>query len=211
MQLERMENSIAHDSLDGRKETEHIQGSLERAMYSFNDRYSKFESGSIAINIVPSTANEWGTAIALDMNLSDFPLDQVVSILNEFTMIKKQYSKLSHRNNKKDAEHLDKHAMHIIRLLLTGIELMETGTMRTYRLNDRELLLRIRQGYFRNADGTYNSAYYDLKADLDKKFEYGKKHTILPAQPNFSWVKDFTYYGNTRIIMGELDTMKVAL
>lgn len=207
MQLEKMENAIAHDSLEGRKITEHIQGSLERAMYSFNERYSSFEHGSIVIRIVPSNDPDEETEIVLDLNMHGYPLRQVESMLNEFTRIRRLYKKLSHRNNKKDAEHLNKHAMHIIRLLLTGIEVMATGKMRTYRADDKELLLSIRRGFFRNADGTYNSAYYDLKAELDRKFEQGKKDTVLSDYPNFQWVNEFKFIVNKKIIIGDLDTL----
>lgn len=209
MQLERMENAIAHDSLDGRKQTEHIQGSLERAMYSFNDRYHNFEQGSIAIRIEDTDATEWGTHLVLDIAMNGFPMAQVSSMLNEFNNIQRQYSKLNHRNNKKDLEHLDKHAMHIIRLLLTGDELLTTGKMVTFREKDRELLLSIRQGAFRNTDGTYNTAYYDLKAELDKQFAYSKLHTVLPDRPDMDWVRQFTFDVNKRIIAGRLDTLKI--
>ncbi len=41
--------------------------------------------------------------------------------------------KLNHRNHKKDEEHLNKHAMHLIRLYLTCIDLLENGVFSTYR------------------------------------------------------------------------------
>ena len=37
------------------------------------------------------------------------------------------YDKAGHRNHKKDDDHLNKHAMHLVRLLMTGIEILEKG------------------------------------------------------------------------------------
>lgn len=209
MQLARMENAISHSSLEGRKVTEHIQGSMERAMYSFEERYSGFEHGNIKINIVPSKKDPEETELALDINLNNFPLEQVVSMLSEFNNINRAYTKLNHRNRKSTPEKLDKHAMHIIRLLMTGIELMTTGKMTTYRAKEQQTLLSVRQGKFRNPDGTYNTAFYDLKADLDKEFEYAKANTVLPDQPDREWINAFVYKTNYQTVNGCVDTLQL--
>jgi len=209
MQLERMERAIAHNSLEGRKVTEHLKGSFERALYSFNDRYSSYEKGSISARIVDCDDPDKETDLVLDMCLKGIPIDQVSGMLKEITNIKRLDGQLRHRNRKKDVESLDKHAMHIIRLLVTGIELMTTGKMRTYRAEEQEMLLSIRQGAFRNADGTYNSSFFDLKNELDTKFELAKKDTVLPDYPNREWVREFMFEVNKKIIEGNIDTLRV--
>ena len=55
----------------------------------------------------------------------------------------KAYGKLNHRNNKKDAPHLNKHAVHLIRLYLMAIDIFEKEEIITYRSDDLDLLLSI--------------------------------------------------------------------
>ena len=209
MQLDRMENIIYNNSIDGRREAEHIRNALERAMYNFNERYSKFASGSVAIRIVPSEDDPEETNVVLDMHLEDFPIEQVAGMLSEFKNIKDTHKNLSHRNRKSTPEKLDKHAMHIIRLFVTGTELLETGKMVTFRGKEQDMLLSVRKGYFRNPDGTYNSAFYDLKEELEKKFEYAKAHTVLPDKPDYAWINEFVYKVNYHIVQGNVDTMEL--
>lgn len=60
---------------------------------------------------------------------------------------------------------LNKHAMHIVRLLRTGKELIETGTLNVFR-HDRDELLDIRHGKW-----TYDYLYADataMVAEIDK-------------------------------------------
>ena len=191
-----MESAIHGESLDSLKELTHLQNSIERAMVNFESTYSKYTDGDVSIYI------DEDDDLKLNLNFKAMPITQLTGLLSEFENIRKQYKKVNHRNKKKDIEHLDKHAMHIIRLLLTGTELLETGKMCTYRENDIDLLMAIRNGHFRNYDGTYNSAYYDLKVDLDKKFEYAKEHTVLSAKPNYEWIEEFVVKTNYQIIQG---------
>ena len=55
-------------------------------------------------------------------------------------------------NRKKDENHLHKHAMHLIRLYLTGIDILEGRGVVTYREKDLPLLKKIprhkRRGFF---------------------------------------------------------------
>ncbi len=60
------------------------------------------------------------------------------NINSDMNNIVKDYSKLNHRNSKKDELHLNKHAMHLIRLLVTGTEILEGKGVNTYREKERE-------------------------------------------------------------------------
>ncbi len=209
MQLDRMENIIYNNSMDGRREAEHIKNALERAMYNFSERYSKFASGSVAVRIVPSEDDPEETNVVLDIHLEDFPIEQVAGMLSEFKNIKDTHKKLRHRNRKSTPEKLDKHAMHIIRLLENGTELLETGKMVTYRDKVQDLLLSIRKGEFRNPDGTYNKEFYDLKAEFERRFEKAKANTVLPDRPDMAWINDFVCRVNKQIVQGTLETMEI--
>lgn len=121
--------------------------------------------------------------------------------MNELTNIAKDAGKLTHRNKKKDSEHLNKHAMHLIRLYLMGIDLLESGTINTYRENDRDFLLRIRKGMFQNDDGTYSDDFFALVKDYEEKFAYAKKHSALPKRVDMKRVEEFVMSVNERVVL----------
>ena len=66
----------------------------------------------------------------------------------------KDYDKIGKRNKKKDDNHLNKHAMHLIRLFMMAVDILEKGEIRTNRKSDLNLLLRIRAGGFQKEDWT---------------------------------------------------------
>ncbi len=89
--------------------------------------------------------------IFADIHLERYPVREFNGILNELTNVVRCYDKLSHRNGKKDEAHLDKQAMHQIRLHLMCLDVLE-----------RELLMSIRHGAYRKKGGTYQSEFFDL-------------------------------------------------
>jgi len=90
----------------------------------------------------------------------------------------KDYSQLNHRNKKKDALKLNKHAMHLIRLLITGSEILQGKGINTYRAAERDYLLEIRSGKF-----TYEEIF--AKVDkLEAEFRYSAQNTSLPDEPD---------------------------
>ena len=203
-QLARLENAIARDSLPQARKEEHIKNSLNNAMASFADRYTEFEQGSIVLYTDDSTKEDMDKEIFVDIDLKHYPVRELNSILNEFTNITRQYGKLNHRNKKKDDEHLNKHAMHLIRLYYMVFDLLEKGDIVTYREDERPLLLEIRKGKFMLEDGSYDSAFYEFREELDKRFQYAQKHSVLPDKVNMKEIEDFVMSVNEKIVKGEL-------
>lgn len=111
-QLNRLNNALARDRLSQTDKENHILNSLKSAMLSFEERYTKFEPGSIVLNIGKSKKANLDSEIFVDINLENYPLRDFAGILNEMQNILKTYGKLNHRNKKKSEEGLDKHAMH---------------------------------------------------------------------------------------------------
>ena len=203
-QLARLENAIARDSLPQARKEEHSEISLNNAMASFVDKYTEFEQGSIILYIDDSIKENMDKEVFADINLRHYPVRDLSGILSEFTNITKQYGKLNHRNKKKDDEHLNKHAMHLIRLYYMVFDLLEKGDIVTYREAERPFLLEIRKGKFMCEDGTYDKSFYDFRDELDKRFQYAQKHTVLPDKVNMKEVEDFIMDVNERIVRKEL-------
>ena len=148
---------MARDALMQSEKEKHILNSVKSAMMSFNDRYESFCEGAIEIYIDKSGKEDLDSEIFIDVNLKKYPLRDYRSLLAEMNEVVKTYGKLNHRNNKKDELHLNKHAMHLMRLYLMAIDLFEKEEIITYREDDLDLLLSIRNGKYMNADGDRKS------------------------------------------------------
>lgn len=204
-QLNRLENAIARDRLTQSKKEEHIRLSMENAMMGFHERYSHFKEGSIVLFTDKSDREGFDSEVYLNTTLNRFPVREFSSIINELTNITRQYGKLNHRNNKKDEEHLDKHAMHLLRLYYMAFDIMEKQEINTYRKNERDFLLEVRQGKFRLEDGTYSEEFFELRKQLDARFQYDVEHTELPEEPDMEKVNELVMWANEKIVKGEFD------
>lgn len=199
-QLNRLENAIARDRLTQSQKEEHIRLSMENAMLSFEDRYSHFDKGSMTLYTDVSDREGFDTEVFLDIDVKRFPVREFSSIINELTNISRQYGKLNHRNSKKDFEHLDKHAMHLLRLYYMAFDLLETGEINTYREKERDFLLDVRQGKFRKEDGTYTDEFFELRRKMDERFKRDIVESELPDEPDMKKVNELVMWANSRIV-----------
>ena len=142
-QLRRLENAIARDKLPQARREEHTLNSMKNAAKHFEEVYAKFDNGSIVLYTDESIREDLDREVFADVHLTKYPARDFNSIMNELTNIIGTYEKLNHRNHKKDDNHLNKHAMHLIRLYLMCLDLLENGDIVTYRKKDHDLLMSI--------------------------------------------------------------------
>lgn len=203
-QLRRLQNALARDSYPQSEKEQHIFNSVKNAMYDFRKRYEKFENGAIRIYTDKSQNPELDTEIFMDTNLIHYPLRDYKNIWNEMNNIVKEYDKIGKRNKKKDDNHLNKHAMHLVRLFMMAIDILEKGEINTYRKAEHELLLSIRAGEYQKADGTFREDFYDIVADYEKRLDYAADNTVLPDEPDMEKVQAFVMAVNERVVRDEI-------
>jgi predicted nucleotidyltransferase len=202
-QLNRLENALARDRLAQAQKEEHIRRSMENSVKSFEDRYTEFEEGSIVLYTDVSKREDMDREIFADIRLEHFPARQFNSMMNDLHNVIGTYEKLNHRNHKKDDAHLNKHACHLIRLYLMCIDILEKEEIITYREADHDLLMDIRNGKFMNEDGTYQPEFFEMVNNLQKRLEYAKENTSLPAHPNMKQVEEFVMTVNLKALRGD--------
>lgn len=190
-QLRRLQNALARDRLYQAQTKEHIKSALERSIKSFGDRYTSFENGGIELLTAESPRDDLDTEVFCNIHIDKYPAREFQTLLNTLSAVVGNYEKLNHRNHKKDDAHLNKHAMHLIRLYLMCLDILENEEIRTYREDDKGLLLSIRNGAFQNEDGTYRHEFFDIVSDFEKKLKYAKENTSLPAKPNIKRIEEF--------------------
>jgi predicted nucleotidyltransferase len=199
-QLNRLENALARDRLSQEKKEEHIRRSMQNSVASFESRYTNFEAGSIKLYTDVSSREDWDREIFADIRLEHFPARQFNGMLNDLHNVLGTYEKINHRNHKKDDAHLNKHAMHLVRLYLMCIDILEKEEIITYREADHDLLMNIRNGAYQNEDSTYKPEFFEIVADLKKHLDYAKENTSLPAYPNMKEVEEFVMDVNRRAL-----------
>lgn len=183
-QLRRLQNALARDSYPQSEKEKHILNSIINQMHSLEENYTKLGNGHLNLYLDDSNKEDFDREIFMDIELKHCPLRDFKSIHSEMNNVVKDYSKLNHRNSKKDKLHLNKHAMHLIRLLLMGKEILEGKGVNTYRSNDLELLMNIRNGKF-----TYDEIF-EMVNRYEKEFKYASDNTNLPEKPNYSMVEE---------------------
>ena len=87
-----------------------------------------------------------------------------------------------------------KHAMHLVRLLYSGIVALETDEIQVDVSERREELLHIRNG---------NLTFDEIKGKalaLDRVFQQTFEKTNLPEQPNYAQVNEFVVWARRRMV-----------
>ena len=203
-QLRRLQNALARDTFPQSEKEQHIFNSVKNAMYSFNSSYKNFENGSLEIFIDKSVNPELETEIFVNANLNHYPLRDYASMWNTMSNVVKDYDKIGKRNKKKDDLHLNKHAMHLIRLFMMAIDILEKGEINTYREKEHDLLMDIRFGKYQTDEGTFSDSFYDMMREYERRLHYAAEHTDLPAKPDFKRVQELVMTINERVIRDEI-------
>lgn len=202
-QLRRLQNALARDSMAQQEREQHIYNSVKNALEDFQRKNQMFDKGNINIYIDKSQNPELETEIFIDAEYKHLPLRDYENMLGVMNSVIRDYDKIGKRNKKKDDNHLNKHAMHLVRLFMMAIDILEKGEIRTHRTDDLELLKSIRRGDFQKADGTYQKEFYDLLSDYEKRLEVATAKTTLPDNPDMERVEKFVEYVNRRAIEGD--------
>ena len=201
-QLRRLENKS--NRLVGQSQNEeHIYKTIEHASYDFKSRYFEMPEDAIKLYIDKSVQEGYDTEIFMDVNLSHYPLRDYKGMWSEMQSIVKAYGKIGKRNEKA-IEHnkLGKHMMHLIRLYMMCLDILENEKIVTYREKEHDLLMDIRNGRYLDNNRQPVAEFYEMVDEYEKKLEYAKQQTNLPDNPNYKLINEFVMDINERIVRG---------
>ncbi|MCL1853065.1 MAG: nucleotidyltransferase domain-containing protein [Peptococcaceae bacterium] len=179
-QLRRLQNALCHDQLGVAQQEFHLRDTLMGCMEHFNRMYTGFDKNAIRLYLREEgeVHNLPDQRILMDINLEGYPLRDFVGIYSEMRETVRNYEKLNHRNRKKDEVHLCKHAMHLVRLLMTGTDILRGRGIITKRQAEHELLMDIRNGFYGWPE------FFDLAERFRADFEEAARNTKLPDEPD---------------------------
>lgn len=204
-QLRRLDNKAAR--LVGQAQREqHILNSINNASYDFKNKFFPLAEGdSISLYLDTSEQENFEKEIFMDVHLTHYPLRDYKAMWSEMNNIVKEYAKVGTRNSKA-IEHgkLAKHMMHLIRLYLMCLDILERGEIITYREKDHDFLMEIRDGKYLDDNRQPIPEFFEMVDEFEKKLEYAKENTDLPDKPDFAAIKEFSISVNERIVKGEV-------
>lgn len=203
-QLRRLQNAIARDTLPQSDREKHILKSVMNAMDDFNRRYSGKNAGNIRLYIDRAENPDLDTEIFVDADYKHFPLRDYTDLWGTMRTVVRDYDRIGKRNKKKDDNHLNKHAMHLIRLFMMAIDILEKGEIITHRAKELPVLLAIRRGEYMLSDGAFSPEFYELLEEYERRLDEAAGKTALPDNPDMNAVEKFVERINRYAVTGEL-------
>lgn len=203
-QLRRLDNKAVR-LVNQEQREKHILNSIMNAYYTFPEKYFQFDKDSIKLYIDKSQQEEYDTEIFMDINLEHYPLRDYKAMWSEMNNIVKDYAKIGKRN-KRAIEHgrLGKHMMHLIRLYMMCLDILEKEQIITYREAEHDLLMDIRNGKYLDNNDQPIPEFYEMVNNYEKRLDYAKLNTSLPDSPDYKKINEFVVSVNERIVKGEI-------
>lgn len=190
-QLRRLENKAARLVSQSQQEA-NILKSIEHASVDYKAKYFDYPEDSIKLYIADSFRPEYVSEIFMDINLSHYPLRDFKDMWSEMNAIVKSYSKIGKRNEIAIAhDKLGKHMMHLVRLYYMCFDILEKGEINTYRTDEHNLLMSIRNGEYLDKNRQPIAEFYDMIDGFEHRLDYAKENTDLPERVNIDKINDF--------------------
>ena len=124
---------------------------------------------------------------------------------SEMSNIVKEYGKFGRRNtNAIEHGKLAKHMMHLVRLYLMCLDILNEGEIITYREKDHDFLMDIRAGKYLDDNRQPTAEFFDIVDELEVKLDKAKETTNLPDNPDYDKINKFVMSVNERIVKGEI-------
>lgn len=203
-QLRRLDNKSAR--LVGQEQREnHILNSIMNAKATFPDKYFSMEDDAIKLYVDKAIQEGYDTEIFMDIHLTHYPLRDYKSMWSEMHNIVKDYSKIGKRNqNAIEHGKLGKHMMHLIRLYMMCLDILENEEICTFRKKEHDLLMDIRNGKYLDKNRQPIPEFFEMVDEYDKKMNYARQNTSLPDNPNYKAINEFVASVNERVVRGEI-------
>ena len=173
--------------------------SIQKLMDGFAFRYKDVLSDDFSAEL-----NE-NNEIICNMTFHGMELSRIIGMNNELINVDKDYRK-STRNDKAEAHgKIAKHMMHLLRLYMMGIDILNVGEINTYRYDEHDLLMAIRNGEFLEEDGCTPTKEFNILLDYySAEFEIAAKNTLLPDEPDWGGINRLLMEINRNVLLGEV-------
>ncbi len=203
-QLRRLDNKAAR--LVGQEDEErHILKTIEHASYEWRERYFSMPEDAVRLYVDKAVGKERDSEIFMDITLNHYPLRDYQCMWAEMQGIVKSYARVGKRNaNAISHGKLAKHMMHLIRLYMMCLDILEREQIVTYREKEHSLLMDIRNGKYLDENRQPVPEFFEMVAAYEKRVEYAARNTSLPEEPDSQKIREFVAGVNERVVKDEL-------
>lgn len=199
-QLRRLDNKAVR-LVNQEQRERHILNSIENARYSYPEKYFDYPEDSIRLYIDKAVQEDYDTEIFMDVHLTHYPLRDYKAMWAEMHNVVKDYSKIGKRNSHAiEHDKLGKHMCHLVRLYLMCFDILEKGEIITYRRNDIDFLMDIRNGKYLDDNSQPTKEFYDMVDELENKLNHLKEYTSLPDNPDYKRINKFLEEANWDVL-----------
>lgn len=204
-QLRRLDNKTAR-TLEQEEHEQHILNSITTASYTWPEKFEVFRPGDyINLYLDKSNRPDLDKEIFMDIHLTHYPLRDYRSIWSDMKNIVNDYEKVGHRNqNAIEKGKLGKHMMHLVRLYLMCLDILEKEEINTYRENDIPFLVDIRNGKYLDENSQPIPEFYEMVKEYEKRLQYAADNSSLPEKPNLKAIDEFLMSINERVVLGKV-------
>lgn len=198
-QLRRLMNKAARKLSQAELEA-HILKSMRAQELIYNGRLNS-EKEYIKLYLDEAVSEGLDREIFIDVKLEHLPLRKWPSMINDFANIVTTYDKMGQRNKKAIEHHkINKHMMHLVRLYLMAIDILEKEEIITYRQNDLPLLLSILNGDYMDENSQPTPEFEELVNSMADRMAYAAKNTSLPLYPDAKRIRELKYTLNAMVV-----------
>lgn len=85
-------------------------------------------------------------------------------------------------------------------------DILEKGEINTYRKNEKDFLIDIRNGKFLDDNKQPVKEFYDMVSEFESKLNYLKEHSELPSNPDYDRINKFLMNANLSVIRKDDNT-----
>jgi predicted nucleotidyltransferase len=199
-QLRRLENKCSRD-LDFEQKESYILNTINNCKESLCNKFFTESDNDIELFIGKSDRDDVENEILMNIRLNNYPLRDYVGMISEMQNIVRDYEKIGKRNkNAIERGKLGKHMMHLIRLYAMCIDILENQEIITYREQEHDLLMQIRNNQFLDCENNPTKDFYDLVSEYQHKMGIAEKKTTLPDKPDIDKINHIHAQINNEIV-----------
>ena len=199
-QLRRLDSKSARNVGQGMTE-DYIKGSIAHAEEEISTHYPEIKDIKVYTDVAVSEDME--RELFIDLSVNHYPLRSLVGRLSEYNNIIRDYAKCTHRNEYAIAHgRIGKHMMHLVRLYHMCFDILEKGEIITYRAEDHDELMAIRNGCYINEDSSVKDDFYKLVDELEAHLHEDMAKATLPRDVDYDRINALLYKINEEVIAG---------
>ena len=179
-QLRRLQNALVANNESDELKEQHMLQSMKRMLLIHSNEFNAID----LVNDIELFIDESNGEVFIDFKRS-LPLRELLKLYKMINNNFNNFDKINHRNRKKDDYRLHKHACHLIRLLLSAIDILKTGRIRTKMTEFTDLLRSIKAG-----EVTFDYVF-DLQKKLEQQLQTAYDNSKLPNNVDFKRIDLF--------------------